>query len=72
MMAKRVEFRPPNGSTPEGLTEGEEFDSVCTFRVKKNGDICLVMLGDTQMPGYDDSATEHKPEYEAPSSDGGY
>lgn len=69
---KRVEFVPPNGATPEGTQAGEEFDAVCTFRVKDNGQICLIQLGDVQMPGYSDSPMAHKPEYQAPSSDGGY
>lgn len=71
-MTKRVEFIPPPGVVPEGTMAGEEFDAVTTYRVKNNGQICAVMIGDVQMPGYDDSATAHKPEYEAPSSDGGY
>ena len=64
-MAKRIEFRPPTGSVPEGLTAVEDFDSVCTFRVKANGDICLVMLGDTQMPGYGEKP-DSRAAYEAP------
>lgn len=66
MMTKRVEFKAPDGVVPEGTMAGEEFDAVSTYRVKDNGTICLVMLGDTKMPGYDDAAASHKPEYEAP------
>lgn len=65
MMTKRVEFRPPDGAVPEGTTAGEEFDSVCTFRVKDNGQICLVKLGDTEMPGYEDSSS-YKQDYQPP------
>lgn len=53
MRAKPVEFRAPEGSVPEGTKSGEEFDLVCTFRVKHTGDVCLVRMGDTEMPGYD-------------------
>jgi hypothetical protein len=54
-MTKRIEFKPPKGVVPEGSAPDDTFDLVCSFRVKKNGDICLVQLGDTQMPGYNDS-----------------
>jgi hypothetical protein len=50
MRTKRVEFAPPEGSVPEGLGAGEDFDLVCTFRVKDNGEVCLVKFGDTDMP----------------------
>lgn len=66
-MSHRIEFRPPDGAVPEGLTAGEEFDSVCTFRVKDSGEICLVMLGDAQMPGYGEKyKSQSKPAYQAP------
>lgn len=67
---EKVEFVPPKGFTvPEH--EGTDFDLVCTFRVKDNGEICLTKLGDTAMPGYgakDDhekgeSKSESKPNY---------
>lgn len=50
---KRIEFKPPSGLVPEGAEEGAEFEEVSTFRVKKNGDVCLVAIGEHQMPGYD-------------------
>lgn len=49
----RIEFKPPPGLVPEGAEEGTEFEEVATFRVKKNGTICLVAIGENQMPGYD-------------------
>ena len=59
---KKVEFVPPQGFTlPEGTQAGEDFDLVCTFRVKDNK-ICLVQLGDTKMPGYD-KGRESRPDY---------
>lgn len=65
----RVEFRPPKGfAMPEGTEEKGEFDLVCTFRVKPDGMLCLTMLGDTKMPGYDgkEESTEEtktRPDY---------
>jgi hypothetical protein len=53
---KKVEFQPPKGAVPEGHEAGEDFDMVCTFRVKDNGSCCLVVMGETKMPGYDDKA----------------
>lgn len=50
---KLIEFKPPPGLVPEGAEEGTEFEEVATFRVKQNGHICLVMVGEHQMPGYD-------------------
>lgn len=64
MKTKRVEFQAPPGIVPEGTTPGEEFDLVCTFRVKDSGTVCLVEMGDQQMPGYDEKS-ESKPTYEA-------
>lgn len=53
MNTKKVEFEPPTGFTlPEGVGRGDDFDAVCTFRVKEDGTICLTRLGDTPMPGY--------------------
>lgn len=49
---KQIEFKPPAGLVPEGSEEGTEFEEVATFRVKKNGEICLVAIGEHQMPGY--------------------
>jgi len=61
---KRVEFTPPSGVVPEGTKSGEEFDLVCTFRVKPDGDVCLVMMGDTKMPGYAERE-KGKPSYKS-------
>lgn len=49
----KIEFKPPPGLVPEGSEDGTEFEEVATFRVKANGDICLVAIGEHQMPGYD-------------------
>lgn len=65
----RVEFRPPKDFTvPEGTEAKGEFDLVCSFRVKPDGMICLTMLGDTKMPGYDGKEeeaeeTKSRPDY---------
>lgn len=63
MKSKLVEFRPPDGAVPEGTGANEEFDLVCTFRVKDMGTVCLVKMGDTEMPGYNDTGSKSKPDY---------
>lgn len=52
MRAKKVEFTPPEGIVPAGAEPGETFDIVCTFQVKEGGTVCLVTMGDANMPGY--------------------
>jgi hypothetical protein len=62
--ARRIEFEAPPGTVPEGTKAGEEFDAVCTFRVKSDGQICLVMLADEKMPGYSEKdQSKGKPSY---------
>lgn len=62
MRAKTIEFQPPKEFTiPEGTQPGEDFDAVCTFRMKDAGTICLVQLGDVKMPGYGDKDDSQKP-----------
>jgi len=59
----RVEFTPP-GEAPEH--EGDEFDLVCTFRTKTDGQVCMTKWGDHPMPGYEDRESmkkENKPGY---------
>lgn len=47
-----VEFQPPSTfRIPENVKPGEEFDLVCSFKVK-DGKLCLTKLGDTDMPKY--------------------
>lgn len=61
MTAKRIEFPAPQGLTlPEGLKAGDTFDKLSTFRLKPNGSMCLVKIGDTPMPGYGDKNTAYK------------
>lgn len=55
----KLEFKAPAGLAPEGSEEGTEFEEVATFRVKKNGMICLVAIGDHQLPSYDKSEHEY-------------
>lgn len=57
---RRIEFKPPAGLVPEDAADGTEFEEVATFRVKKNGDICLVAIGEHQMPGYDGKSSTHE------------
>lgn len=52
---KRVEFTPPKGfGLPEGKQAGDTFESMATFQIKKDGRMCLVAIGDSKMPGYED------------------
>lgn len=52
---KRVEFTPPEGlATPEGKADGDTFEMMATFKIKKGGRVCLIAMGDFKMPGYDD------------------
>lgn len=55
-MPKLVEFTPPKGlAVPENKAEGDTFESMATFRIKKGGRMCLVAIGEHEMPGYTDS-----------------
>lgn len=63
--SKKIEFMPPQDfSIPEGTEDGDMFDVVCSFQLNGNK-ICLKMLGDAKMPGYDDKGNgkETKPDY---------
>ena len=48
---EKVVFTPPKEFAPPEH-QGEEFDLVCSFRAEEGGKLCLVKLGDTDMPGY--------------------
>jgi len=53
----------PKGFTlPEGTGTGEQFDEMATFRVKPNGNLCLVAVGDHKLPGYQSGKGEMAPE----------
>jgi len=68
MKTKQVEFQIPEGFfVPEGTEPGEEFDAVCSFRVKGTGTLCLTRLGDTEMPGCKEAKEDAKerPQYGA-------
>jgi hypothetical protein len=57
---KKIEFTPPKAFTiPEGTDAGDTFSEMATFRVKSNGDLCLVAIGEDQMPGYDEKPMKH-------------
>lgn len=44
------EFKPPNSYIiPEGVSEGETFEDIATFRLKANGQICLTKIGDASL-----------------------
>lgn len=61
MRSNKVEFKAPDGVVPEGTQAGEEFDMVCSFRVKDSGQVCMTMMGDAKMPGYDEK--DKRPDY---------
>lgn len=74
----KVEFTPPKEFTlPEGSNApGDRFDSVVTLEVDEDGKLCLVKLGDYDMPGYgkageadrgkrEGSKADQKPTYDA-------
>ena len=59
---RRIEFQAPPGTVPEGTAAGEEFDLVCTFRVK-GPNVCLVQMGDVKMAGYADKPDKGRASY---------
>lgn len=63
MSSRRIEFEAPPGVVPEGSKSGDEFDAVCTFRVKSDGTVCLVQIADEKMPGYSDKADKGRASY---------
>lgn len=63
MNTRKIEFHAPAGVVPEGTKAGDEFDAVCTFRVKSDGSVCLVMMGDEKLPGYSDKADKSRASY---------
>lgn len=70
---KRVEFKAPEGFTlPEGKQAGDTFEEVATFKIKPDGSLCLVELGDVKMPGYgeDTSDDAQYPKDKVPTSQG--
>lgn len=61
-MEKSVEFDVPQGfKPPEDTQEGQEFDSVATFKLEPGGKICLVAIDGVNLPEYSD---KEKPEAE--------
>jgi hypothetical protein len=59
-MPERIEFKAPKGVVPDDIKPGDHFDLVSTYRLKDNGEICLIQIGDTKMPGYDEDEYEHE------------
>lgn len=58
-MSKKIEFKPPpEYKAPEGKQSGDEFEDVATFKIKPDGTLCLTMIGDIEMPGYDNKAED--------------
>ena len=64
----KVTFRlPPEFTPPEGIQPGDTFDVVCTLKPEgPRGEVCIVMVGDTPMPGYKEGKEKYdegKPDY---------
>jgi hypothetical protein len=52
-----LEFDAPKDFiAPEGISEGESFEEICTLKLKANGKLCLVKLGDAPL---DDGKDDH-------------
>lgn len=60
---QKVTFTPPMGAVPEGTGQGQDFDLVCTFRLEAGGKVCLTVMGEHRMPGYDKGKPEERPSY---------
>lgn len=57
-MEKSLEFDVPQGyKPPEDTREGQEFDSVATFKLEPGGKICLVAIDGVMLPEYSDKET---------------
>lgn len=69
---KRVEFKAPEGfSVPEGKQAGDTFEEVGTFKIKPDGTLCLVEIGDVKLLGYDDKDGDSEyPQDKVPTSKG--
>lgn len=57
---ERVEFKAPENVVPQDIKAGDTFDLVSTYRLKPDGQICLIQIGDTKMPGYDEDDYNEK------------
>ncbi len=67
--SKKVSFKPPAGVVPEGTGVGDTFDLVSTFRVEQGGTVCLTVMGETKMPGYDNDKGEKRAAYRPEAAD---
>ncbi len=68
----KVEFPAPKGFVPPETDDPDgDWDMVSTYRTdRETGKICLVKLGDTPMPSYDEgSKPESKPGYDGMAKD---
>lgn len=62
---KPVEFPIPENFTPPESNEAPgEFEAVCEFRIKPDGKtMCLLRIGDTELPEPKDYKHEKAPDY---------
>ena len=62
-MTKTIEFKMPEAlEIPDGISNGETFESMATFQVKKGGRLCLVAIGEHKMPGYSQHEQPRQPD----------
>lgn len=60
---EEVEFEPPASfRLPENVKPGEEFDVVCSFKVR-DGKLCMTKLGDAEMPYGEEKGKGQKNRY---------
>lgn len=59
----KITFSPPKEYTvPEGIAEGDTFDTSVTLKLEKGGKLCLTAIDGIPMPGYEEeSAKGRKP-----------
>lgn len=63
---KRLEFQPSaelRSSVGESVQEGQTMELMSTFKVKENGDWCLIKIEDVAMPGYEDKGHPQESNY---------
>lgn len=63
---KLIEFEPPpalRNAVGEGVQPGQTMELMAEFRVKDNGNWCLITVEDVPMPGYDRKSPSVESQY---------
>lgn len=56
-MNKKNSFRLPEGiEIPEGIKPGDSLEFMAEFKVEQNGEVCLVGVEGTKLPGYSEKS----------------